>query len=117
MERGYRIVSGGTDNHQVLIDLRSKGLTGKIAENCLESAGIVVNRNVVPEDAQTPGKVSGIRLGTGALSARGIAAPQIETVVELMDLLMMNPADKAITQEVSTEVLKLCTEFPIHTAA
>jgi len=64
-DKGYRIVSGGTDNHQVLIDLSSKGISSKSAENCLESVGIVLNRNVVPKDEMKPGKVSGIRLGSG----------------------------------------------------
>ena len=114
MDKGYRIVSGGTDNHQVVIDLTSKGISGKSAEQCLESVGIVLNRNVVPEDAEKPGKVSGIRLGTGAVSARGMGEPQIRKLVDLMDLRMMNPEDNGVAELVRGEVAKLCRTFPIN---
>lgn len=114
MEKGYRIISGGTDNHQVLIDLTGKGISGKDAENSLESVGIVLNRNVVPKDAEQPGKVSGIRLGTGALSARGMAAPEMRRIVELMDAILMNPKEKQVVKGVQDEVSRLCRAFPVH---
>ncbi|WP_299982839.1 serine hydroxymethyltransferase [Desulfobacula sp.] len=114
MEKGYHIISGGTDNHQVLIDLTSKGISGKSAEDCLESAGIILNRNVVPQDENTPGKVSGIRLGSGAVSARGMGEPQIRKIIELMDMAMMNQTKKAVVKEVKNRVLKLCREFPVN---
>ena len=112
-EKGYRIVSGGTDNHQVLIDLASNGISGGEAENCLESVGIVLNRNVVPKDAGKPGKVSGIRLGSGAVSARGMSEPQMNRIVELMDMALMNQTKKEVLKEVAGEVLSLCKEFPV----
>ncbi|MCD4743657.1 MAG: serine hydroxymethyltransferase [Desulfobacteraceae bacterium] len=117
MEKGYHIISGGTDNHQVLIDLTSKGISGKSAENCLESAGIVLNRNVVPQDEKNPGRVSGIRLGSGAVSARGMGESQIREIVELMDMAMMNQASQEVIKKVKSSVLKLCKAFPINRSA
>jgi glycine hydroxymethyltransferase len=114
IEKGYRIISGGTDNHQVLIDLTSKAISGKAAENCLESVGIVLNRNVVPKDEKKPGKVSGIRLGSGALSTRGMAEAQIRQIVELMDVTMMNRAKEEVLKEVKGEVARLCRAFPVN---
>ncbi|MCD4720118.1 MAG: serine hydroxymethyltransferase [Desulfobacula sp.] len=114
MEKGYHVISGGTDNHQVLIDLTSKGISGKSAEECLESAGIILNRNVVPQDADNPGKVSGIRLGSGAVSARGMGEPQMHKIIELMDMAMTNPTEKAVIKDVKDSVLKLCRAFPVN---
>jgi glycine hydroxymethyltransferase len=114
-EKGYRIISNGTDNHQVVIDLTSKGISGKTAENCLESVGIVMNRNVVPEDEKNPRKVSGIRLGSGAISARGLGEPQVLKIVELMDITMMNQERQELLEEVKSEVSKLCRAFPVNT--
>ncbi len=116
-DKGYRIISGGTDNHQVVIDLTSKGISGKSAEECLESVGIVMNRNVVPEDEKNPGKVSGIRLGSGAVSARGLGESQILKIVELMDMTMMNQEKKEVLEEVRVEVSKLCQAFPVNGSA
>jgi glycine hydroxymethyltransferase len=116
MEKGYRIISGGTDNHQVLIDLTSKGISGKAAENNLESVGIILNRNVVPEDEKKPGKVSGIRLGSGAVSARGMAETQILQIVELMDVTMMNQGKKEVLMEVKDKVARLCRAFPVNSS-
>jgi len=112
-EKGYRVVSDGTDNHQVLVDLSSKGITGKSAENSLESVGIILNRNVVPHDAKNPGKVSGIRIGSGALSARGMGEPQMLQIVDFMDSTMMNHAKEELLSEIKNKVVKLCQEFPI----
>ena len=117
MEKGYCVISGGTDNHQVLIDLTSKGISGKSAEDCLESVGIVLNRNVVPQDENSPGKVSGIRLGSGAVSARGMGESQIQKIIELMDMAMMNQASKEVLKEVKNSVLKLCRAFPVNRSA
>jgi glycine hydroxymethyltransferase len=114
MEMGYRIVSGGTDNHQVLIDVKSKGLSGKTAENCLESVGIILNRNVVPEDEGNPGKVSGVRIGSGAVSARGMTEVQMLKIAELMDVAMMNLTNKESLKKVAAEVAKLCKDFPVN---
>jgi len=117
MEKDYHIISGGTDNHQVLIDLTSKGISGKSAEDCLESAGIILNRNVVPQDENTPGKVSGIRLGSGAVSARRMGEPQMREIIELMDMAMMNQTKKEVIKKVKNLVLKLCRKFPVNRSA
>jgi len=114
MEKEYRIISGGTENHQVVIDLTSKNISGKSAENCLESVGIVLNRNVIPEDEKTPGQVSGIRLGSASLSVRGMGESQIRQIVELMDTTIMNQTRKEVLKQVKDNVLKLCRAFPIN---
>jgi glycine hydroxymethyltransferase len=116
-EKGYTIVSGGTDNHQVIIDLRSKNISGKTAEQALERAGIVINRNVVPADANNPGQVSGIRLGTGAISTRGMGKTEVAQVVDWMDQIMTTPEDKAMSNTIHQNVIELCTQFPIHVPA
>jgi len=115
LDKGYRIISNGTDNHQVLVDLKSKDISGKSAETCLESVGIILNRNVVPDDADNPGKISGIRIGSGAVSARGMGEFQMRQIVDLMDTAMMNRAKKRILTEIKDDVLKLCQAFPITT--
>ena len=112
-DRGYRIVTGGTDNHQIVIDLTSKNISGKRAENCLESVGIVTNRNVVPKDAEQPGRVSGLRLGSGGMAARGMGEKEVIKVVECMDTAMMNPDNKILLQETHEEVITLCGDFPV----
>ncbi|MCP4021978.1 MAG: serine hydroxymethyltransferase [Desulfobacteraceae bacterium] len=112
-EKGYRIISGGTDNHQVLIDLTCKKISGKAAEESLESAGIILNRNVVPEDEENPGKVSGIRIGTNAVSARGMGKPQMDRIADLVDQVLMNPEKIQVYKKVKHDVLTLCNAFPI----
>ncbi len=113
IKKGYRIISNGTDNHQVLVDLTSKNISGKTAETCLESIGIVLNRNVVPGDADSPGKISGIRIGTGAVSARGMGELQMRQIVDLVDSLLMNYGEKQILSEIKEKILMLCQAFPI----
>jgi len=110
---GYRIVSGGTDNHLVLIDLRSKGLTGALAEKALESVGIVVNRNVIPGDPERPDVASGIRIGSPAVSSRGIAEPEVRQIVRMMDTAMLNPEASQVLKQVANEVQDLCNRFPV----
>jgi glycine hydroxymethyltransferase len=114
MEKGYNVISGGTDNHQVLVDLTSKNISGKSAENCLESVGIILNRNVVPKDESHPGKVSGIRIGSGAVSARNMGKPQIRKIIELLDMAIMKREDMKIIKKIKNSVLKLCKAFPVH---
>jgi glycine hydroxymethyltransferase len=116
MEKGYTIISGGTDNHQVLIDLNSKGISGKSAELSLEAVGIILNRNVIPQDDNTPGKVSGIRLGSSAVSARGMGEAQMQKIIELMDMALMNQTKIGIINQVKDQVLELCREFPVNGA-
>ncbi len=110
---GYRIVSGGTDNHLVLIDLRSKGLTGAFAEKTLESVAIVVNRNVVPGDPEKPDVTSGIRIGSPAITSRGMAEPEVRQIVGMMDKAILNSEDSQTLKQVVSEVQDLCKQFPI----
>jgi len=114
MEKGYHVISGGTDNHQVLIDLMGKGISGRQAEAVLESIGIILNRNVVPKDENAPGKVSGIRLGSAAVSVRGMGEVQMREIAELMDMALMNPTNTAVINQAKERVLALCRKFPIN---
>ncbi len=110
---GYRIVSGGTDNHQVIIDVGSKGLEGGATEKALEAVGIVANRNVIPRDSDRQGAVSGVRLGTCSLSARGMGKLQMGVIADLMDKTMSNPGAPGTFERVSREVQALCREYPV----
>ena len=110
---GYRIVSGGTENHLVLIDLRPKGLTGALAEKTLESLGIIVNRNVIPGDPERPDVTSGIRIGSPAISSRGMTEQEVQQIAQIMDTAVLNPEDSRILQQSANEVQELCKKFPI----
>ncbi|MGD8343515.1 MAG: serine hydroxymethyltransferase [Desulfobacterales bacterium] len=109
---GYRIVSGGTDNHLVLVDLRSRGLTGARAEKVLESVGIIVNRNVIPADPEKPEVSSGIRIGSPAITSRGMQEPEVRQVARMMDTAMSNAENARILNQVAQEVGHLCKQFP-----
>ncbi len=113
-DMGYRIVTKGTDNHQVLIDLTAKGISGKTAEKSLEASGIILNRNKVPRDHAHPGRVSGIRLGTGALAVRGMGPAHMERIARLMDRVMADPDNENTRAAVEKEVLDICQTFPIR---
>jgi len=113
-KKGYRIVTGGTDNHLVLMDLRSKDLTGDVAEKTLESVGIIVNRNVIPGDPQRPDITSGIRIGSPAITTRGMAAQEVAQIVNLMDTAMLNNKHHNVLEQVSQEVADLCRKFPVY---
>ncbi len=112
--KGYRIVSGGTDNHLVLVDLRSKGLTGDVAEKALESVGIVVNRNVIPGDPERPDVTSGIRIGSPGITSRGMGADEVAQIVSLIEAAMVDRKDSNILEQVSQEVADLCRKFPVY---
>jgi glycine hydroxymethyltransferase len=116
-ERGYHIVSGGTDNHLMLVDLRSKNLTGKAAEQALDKAGITVNKNTVPRETQSPFVTSGIRLGTPALTTRGMGAAEMVRVAALIDEVLTAPEDAAVLERVHGKVRALAAEFPLYPAA
>ncbi len=115
--RGYHIVSGGTDNHLMLVDLRSKNLTGKIAEQALDKAGITVNKNTVPRETQSPFVTSGIRLGTPALTTRGMGTAEMLRVAELIDEVLLAPEDAETQARVKAKVHALAAEFPLYPAA
>lgn len=110
---GYKIISGGTDNHSMLIDLRSKGVTGKDAENNLVLADITVNKNMVPFDTESPFVTSGIRVGTSAITSRGVKENEIPTIVALIDRVLSNINDEATIQAVRAEVNALMSGRPL----
>jgi len=113
-KRGYRIVYGGTENHIVLVDLRSKGLTGNVAEETLESVGILTNKNVIPYDPEKPAIGSGLRLGTSAISSRGMGRPEVVKIAGLIDGALLNRDKKNILDRVTREVSHLCKGFSLY---
>ena len=115
-KKGYRIVSGGTDNHLVLVDLRLKDLTGDVAEKTLESVGIIVNRNVIPGDPRRPDITSGIRVGSPGVTTRGMGTQEVAQIVNLMDIAMLNSKNHDVLEHVSQEVADLCRKFPVYQA-
>lgn len=114
MELGYKVISGGTDNHMMLIDLRSKDLNGKLAENTLVKADITINKNMVPFDDKSPFVTSGMRIGTPAMTTRGFKEAQFVQVATLIDKVLMNHDNDTIIAEVRRDVNKLAGEFPLY---
>jgi glycine hydroxymethyltransferase len=114
--RGYQLVSGGTDNHLMLVDLRNKGLTGKVAEKALDVAGITVNKNTVPKETQSPFVTSGIRIGTPAVTTRGMGEPEMDAIATLIDRVLQAPEDAGVAQRVKAEVKALAGRFPLYPA-
>jgi len=112
--RGYQLVSGGTDNHLMLVDLRNKNLTGKVAEKALDVAGITVNKNTVPKETQSPFVTSGIRIGTPAVTTRGMKEAEMEQIASLIDRVLMAPDDPALASRVKEEVRALAGRFPLY---
>jgi len=110
---GLRLVSGGTDNHLMLVDVSPLGLTGKVAEHALDEVGITVNKNAIPYDPQPPAKASGIRVGTPAVTTRGFREPEMDVVARLIGEVLRAPEDQAVKERVSAEVLQLCSRFPV----
>ena len=115
MNKGYHIISGGTDNHSMLIDLRSKGITGKDAENALSETHITVNKNMVPFDTESPFVTSGIRVGTAAITSRGIKENDIEKIVDLIDQTLMNKNNEQALKRIKAEVHALMAGRPLFT--
>jgi glycine hydroxymethyltransferase len=111
---GLRLVSGGTDNHLMLVDLRPKRLTGKVAEEALGKAGITVNKNMIPWDPEKPMTTSGIRVGTPALTTRGMGASEMREVAALIGRALDAPGDDAALAKVRGEVKDLCRRFPMY---
>jgi len=111
---GYEIVSGGTDNHLILIDLRNKNVTGKAAENALVAADITINKNMVPYDDKSPFVTSGIRVGTAAITTRGMKEKQMEQIVELIDAVIVNPDNEHSLNKVRKKVHKLMEAYPLY---
>lgn len=113
-ENGYRLVSGGTDNHLLLVDLTVQGITGKEAEIALDEAAITVNKNSIPFDSKGPQITSGIRIGTPAVTSRGMKEKEMIAVGHLMTRVLSNPESKKVRQEVQKEVRNLCDRFPLY---
>lgn len=113
-ENGFRVVSGGTDNHLVLIDVSSKGLTGAQAEKVLEEAGITVNKNAIPYDPLPPKITSGIRIGTPAITTRGLKEREVEEVASWMCEILKNPEKDALRRQIREKVRDLCLKFPFY---
>lgn len=112
--KGYGIISGGTDNHLMLIDLRNKNITGKLAENALEKADITVNKNMVPFDDKSPFVTSGFRVGTAAITTRGFKETEMAEIVDLIDEVLMNPENEQVLSNVKEKVQILVSRFPLY---
>ena len=113
-DTGFRIVSGGTDNHVFMTDVFSKGITGKDGQNMLEAANITVNKNTIPFDTQKPMVASGVRIGTPAITTRGLREPEMKTIAELIARVLDSKGDEGVTAQVKKEVKQLCDQFPIY---
>ena len=117
IDRGHKIVSGGTDNHLFLVDLIGKDITGKDADAALNRANITVNKNAVPNDPRSPFVTSGLRLGTPAVTTRGFRRPEIKQLTNWIADVLDDLADDATIERVKAEVLALCSRFPVYRAA
>ena len=113
LDRGYKIVSGGTDTHLMLVNLTNKGITGKEADAALDAAGIIVNKNAVPYDEKPPAVASGIRLGTPIVSTRGMKEAEMKEIVGLVDRVLQHRLDPTVLEEVRSQAKALCSRFPI----
>lgn len=113
-KRGYRIVSGGTDNHLFLVDLTEKGITGKEAEQVLERSGIMLNKNLIPFDKTGPNVTSGIRIGTPAVTTRGMKESEMKFIAEMIDTVLQNPRNERLYDVIREKVKELCGQFPFY---
>jgi len=113
-ERGFKLISGGTDNHLLLIDLRSVNLTGKVAEHVLDEVGVTVNKNAIPNDPESPFVTSGIRVGTAAVSSRGMDAEAMVTIADIIELALKGPEHTESLEEAKRLVKVLCDKFPLY---
>jgi len=113
-DRGFRLVSGGTDNHLLLVDLSDKGLTGAKAEDVLERAGITVNKNTIPFDTRSPSVTSGIRIGTPAVTTRGLKEQEMEEVGNYISELLNQPEDDKLIEDIKMKIRSLCKRFPLY---
>jgi glycine hydroxymethyltransferase len=114
---GFRLVSGGTDNHLMLVDVFSKGVTGKVAEAALDKAGITVNKNAIPFDQNPPMVASGVRIGTPAVTTRGMREAEMEAVGDLIIRALKTPEDDRALAMVRGDVEVLCRKFPLYPEA
>ena len=113
-DRGFRLVSGGTDNHLLLVDLSDKGLTGAKAEEMLERSGITVNKNTIPFDTRSPSVTSGIRIGTPGVTTRGLKKPEMEEIGDYISELLSQPEDDKLIGDIKMKIRSLCERFPLY---
>ena len=113
-KEGFRLVSGGTDNHLMLVDLTDKGITGKEAEEALEKAGIVVNKNTIPFEKRSPFVTSGLRIGTPALTTRGMKEKEMKQIAKWIGAILEDIKNEKRIKKVKGEVKKLCNKFPFY---
>jgi glycine hydroxymethyltransferase len=115
LELNYDLVSGGTDTHVILVDLTKRGISGKAAENALEKAGITVNKNMVPFDQKSPFVTSGIRVGTPAVTTRGMGIDEMKGIANMIDRVISSHENDELITQVKGEVSELCSRFPLYT--
>ncbi len=113
-KQGFKIISGGTDNHLFLVDLSGQGITGQQAEALLEQANITLNKNTIPNDPLGPVVTSGLRIGTPAITTRGFKEPEVQCLVDWISAILKQPSDRALLQGIRSEVLALCHRFPVY---
>ncbi|MBQ2594625.1 MAG: serine hydroxymethyltransferase [Candidatus Riflebacteria bacterium] len=113
-ERGFRLITGGTDNHLMLVDVRNKKVTGKIAEKALDKAGITANKNTIPNDPESPFVTSGLRLGTPAVTTRGMKTAEMAKIAEFIDRALTEPDNEENLAQIKKEVVELCQKFPFY---
>jgi glycine hydroxymethyltransferase len=114
MSLDYHVISGGTDTHVMLIDLTNKNITGKVAEKALEKAGITVNKNMVPFDTRSPFVTSGIRIGTPAITTRGMGISEMQNIVKMIDSVINDHENESLIEKVKNSVQELCNRFPLY---
>jgi glycine hydroxymethyltransferase len=114
LARGFRLVSGGTDTHLILVDLSPRGITGKEAQEALDRAWITVNKNTIPFETKSPMVTSGIRIGTPAVTTRGMREPEMARIAALIDRTLSSPGDGAVEAKVRDEVQALTSDFPLY---
>ena len=113
-DRGFRLITGGTDNHLMLVDVRNKKVTGKVAEKALDKAGITANKNTIPNDPESPFVTSGLRLGTPAVTTRGMGTAEMAKIAEFIDRALSAPEDENNLATIKKEVVELCSKFPFY---
>jgi len=111
---GFRLVSGGTDNHLMLVDLRATALTGKVAQETLDHARITVNKNTVPFETRSPFVTSGIRIGTPAVTSRGMKEPEMAVIADLIARALNHVGEESVLRSVAEDVRELCKKFPVY---
>ena len=114
LAEGFELVTGGTDNHLILVDLSNKEVTGKLAETSLDEAGITVNKNTVPNEKRSPFVTSGVRIGTPALTSRGMGPGEMKQIAKWISAVLKDPENAGLKASIHSQVKELCQQFPIY---